>query len=175
VAIKSSMNLGLSQTLQAAFQDIILVSRPVFKNNNLKPEWLAGFASAEGCFFVNIFKSPTHKLKEGVQLEFSISQHLRDELLMKSFIDFLKCGNVLKSKDACYYRIGNILDLSENIVPLFKKYPILGEKSKDFSDFCEILEMIKDKKHLTKEGLDKIKIKKAVMNTGRASFSGKVS
>lgn len=171
VAIKSSMNLGLSHTLQATFQDIIPVLRPVIKNINLEPEWLAGFASAEGCFFVNIFNSPTHKLKEGVQLEFSISQHSRDELLMKSFIDFFKCGNVHKYNDACYYRIGNISGLTENIVPLFKIYPILGEKSKDFSDFCEILEMIKDKKHLTKEGLDKIKIKKAGMNTGRASSS----
>lgn len=94
---------------------------------------------------------------------------------MKSFIYFFKCGNVHKYKDACYYRIGNILDLTENIVPLFKKYPILGEKSKYFSDFCEILEMIKDKKHLTKEGLDKIKIKKAGMNTGKVYFSGKVN
>ena len=38
VAIKASMNLGLSYALQATFQDIIPVSRPVFKNINLEPE-----------------------------------------------------------------------------------------------------------------------------------------
>lgn len=95
---------------------------------------------------------------------------------MKSLIDILKCGNVKRYNDACYYRISNISDITENIIPLFKKYPILshpfrggrGEKSKDFSDFCEVLEMIKDKKHLTKEGLEQIRRTKAGMNTGRS-------
>ena len=161
------MNLGLSKSLQAAFQDIIPIPRPVFHNLNIGPEWLAGFASAEGCFFINIFNSPTHKLKAGVQLEFSLSQHSRDELLMKSLIEIFKCGNVQMYNDACYYRIGNLSGITENIIPLFKKYPILGEKSKDFSDFCDVSEMIKDKKHLTKEGLEQIRLIKAGMNTGR--------
>ena len=80
---------------------------------------------------------------------------------MKSLIEFLGCVNVHSSNNACYYRIGNLSGITENIIPLFKKYPILGEKSKDFSDFCEVLEMIKDKKHLTKEGLEQIRITKA--------------
>ena len=168
--MKASMNLGLSESLQAAFQDIIPIPRPVFKNLTIEPEWLAGFASAECCFFVNIFNSPTHKLKAGVQLEFSLTQHSRDELLMISLIEFFKCGNVQKYNDACYYRIGNLPGITENIIPLFKNYPILGEKSKDFSDFCDVSEMIKDKKHLTKEGLEQIRIKKAGMNSGRLKF-----
>ena len=167
MAIKDSMNLGLSQTLKNNFQDIVPVQRPVLKNIKIEPEWVAGFASAEGCFFVNIFNSPTHKLKTGVQLEFSISQHSRDELLMKSLIEFFKCGNVLKYNHACYYRIANIPGITENIVPLFKKFPIIGEKSKDFSDFCKVLEIIKDKKHLTNEGLDQIRTIKAGMNSKR--------
>lgn len=112
-------------------------------------------------FFVNIFKSPSHKLKEGVQLEFSLTQHSRDELLMKSLIEFFNCGNVQRSNDACKYRVGNLPAMTENIIPLFKKYPILGEKSKDFTDFCKVLEMIKVNKHLTKEGLEQIRIIKA--------------
>lgn len=168
VAIKASMNLGLSDKLQAAFQDITPIARPVINNMTIEPEWLAGFASAEACFFVNIFNSPTHKLKAGVQLEFSISQHSRDEILMKSLIEFLNCGNVHNYNNACYYRVGNLLGITQNIIPLFKTYPILGEKSKDFSDFCEVLEMIKDKKHLTKEGLEQIRLIKAGMNTGRS-------
>lgn len=87
---------------------------------------------------------------------------------MKSLIEFFKCGNVKRYNDARYYRIGNLSGITENIIPLFKNYPILGEKSKDFSDFCEVLEMIKNKKHLTKEGLEQIRIKKAGMNTGRS-------
>jgi hypothetical protein len=64
-------------------------------------------------------------------------------------------------------RVTKISHLTNQIVPLLKKYGILGEKSKDFDDFCKVLEMVKIKKHLTKEGLDEIRIIKAGMNTGR--------
>lgn len=170
VAIKASMNLGLSQSLQAAFQNIVPIPRPMpfIKNLTIEPEWVAGFSSAEGCFFINLFNSPGHKLKKGVQLEFSLTQHSRDVILMENLVEFFKCGNIQTYNDACYYRIGNLSGISENIVPLFKKYSILGEKSKDFSDFCEVLDMVKDKKHLTKEGLDEIQKIKAGMNTGRS-------
>ena len=39
------------------------------------------------------------------------------------------------------------------IIPFFKKYPIEGVKLKDFHDFCKVADMVKDKKHLTKEGI----------------------
>jgi LAGLIDADG endonuclease len=138
--------------------------------SRIDPEWLSGFAAAEGCFFVNIFKSPTHKLKEGVQLEFNLTQHNRDELLMKSFVEFFNCGSLHMYRNACVYRVTNISDITEKIIPLFKKYPIYGEKSKDYADFYKVLEMIKVKKHLTKEGLEQIRSIKAGMNTGRSEM-----
>ncbi|GJJ16196.1 hypothetical protein Clacol_010488 [Clathrus columnatus] len=168
LVIKASMNLGLSKSLQAAFPNVIPVPRPLVINPTIEPEWIAGFATAEACFFVNVLNSPRYKLKAGIQLEFSLTQHSRDELLMKSLIEYFNCGKVQKYQDACYYRVGNLPGITEKIIPFFKKYPILGEKSKDFSDFCKVSEMIKDKKHLTKEGLEQILRIKAGMNTGRS-------
>ena len=68
----------------------------------------------EKVVFVNIFKSTGHTLKEGVQLDFNITQNLRDELLMKRLIEFLNCGylNVNQSKNACVYRVSNLKDLT---------------------------------------------------------------
>ena len=120
--------------------------------------------------FSLIFKNLPYKLKESVQLEFNLTQHCRDELLIKSLIDFLDCGNAYKDKNVYRYRVTKFLDLTDKIIPLFKKYPILGEKSKDFDDFCKVTEMMKAKKHLTKEGLEQIRIIKAGMNTGRYNF-----
>ena len=94
--------------------------------SRIDPEWLSGFAAAEGCFFVNIQKSTTYKLKESVQLEFNLTQHCRDELLIKSLIDFLDCGNAYKDNNVYRYRVTKFLDLADKIIPLFKKYPILG-------------------------------------------------
>jgi hypothetical protein len=65
------------------------------------------------------------------------------------------------------YRVSKFLNLSEKIIPFFKKYPLIGVKYKDFDDFCIVFEMMKEKKHLTLEGLEQIRKVKARMNTGR--------
>ena len=78
-------------------------------------------------------------------------------------------------------RVINFNDIVTIIIPFFtflqdlkrscrkEKYKIIGEKSKDFNDFCDVLEIMKEKKHLTKEGLEQIKKIKAGMNLRRKS------
>lgn len=43
----------------------------------------------------------------------------------------------------------------------------MGIKSKDFNDFVKIAELMKNKAHLTSEGLDKIRKIQIEMNKGR--------
>ena len=43
-----------------------------------------------------------------------------------------------------------------------------GVKAKDFQDWCEVLEIIQAKGHMTQEGLDKIIKIKAGMNKARS-------
>ena len=94
IAIKASMNLGLSDKLKAAFPSVVPVDRPLVNLQKIDdPHWLAGFVSAEGCFFINIYKSKT-KIGIRVQLVFKISQNTRDEKLMRSLIKYFNCGNV---------------------------------------------------------------------------------
>lgn len=63
VAIKASLNLGLSEDLKAAFPDIIPVSRSLVENLKVPhPEWMAGFASGDGSFSVGISPSPNIKV-----------------------------------------------------------------------------------------------------------------
>jgi hypothetical protein len=48
VAIKASLNLGLSEELKAAFPKILPVMRPSVLNYNIQdPHWFAGFTSGE--------------------------------------------------------------------------------------------------------------------------------
>ncbi len=42
-----------------------------------------------------------------------------------------------------------------------------GVKSKDFTDFCKAVDIMKVKGHLTNEGLDQLNKLKKGMNTGR--------
>jgi len=53
------------------------------------------------------------------------------------------------------------------IIPFFVKYPLVGAKRQDYLDFCKVAELMKNKAHLTPEGLAQIREIKAGMNTGR--------
>ncbi len=76
VSIKASMNKGLSLELKEAFPNVRPVIRPDVKlQETNEPYWLAGFASAEGCFRIQIIKSAASKIGYQPQLNFEISQH----------------------------------------------------------------------------------------------------
>jgi len=58
-------------------------------------------------------------------------------------------------------------ELTDKVIPFFQKYPIVGVKALDFADFLAATELIKNKAHLTYEGLEKIRLIKSVMNAKR--------
>jgi hypothetical protein len=165
IAIKASMNKGISPELSPKTNK---VERPLFENIKVfYPQWLSGFVTGEGCFFVGIIKK-SYRQGFKVNLAFKITQHSRDDQLMRSLIEFLGCGNLFRQNhDACEYRVTKFLDLTDKIIPLFKKFPILGIKFKDFEDFCKIADMMKKKEQLTEKGFNKICKIKAEMNKGR--------
>jgi hypothetical protein len=57
--------------------------------------------------------------------------------------------------------------LTGKVIPFFQRVPLHGLKSKNFTDFCKVADIMKEKGHLTEEGLDQIRLIKAGMNTGR--------
>lgn len=52
IAIKASMNLGLSDELKVAFPDVNPEPRPLINQERIQDSnWLVGFINGEGCFF----------------------------------------------------------------------------------------------------------------------------
>lgn len=86
---------------------------------------------------------------------------------MKSIAEFFNCGKVSLNRNTYVFRVFNLSDINEKIIPFFKNYPIQGVKYKDFQDFIKVYELMKDNKHLTIEGLNQIKEIKANMNSVR--------
>lgn len=169
VAIKASMNKGLSDKLKNSFPDIIPAERPQADNVLIpNPNWLVGFIEGEGCFFIDIAKS-TGKLGERVQLTFQITQHTRDIILLQSIISFLGSGRIkeFSGKNFVNVIISKFSGIDEIILPLLEKYPLRGHKLLNYKDFKKAAELIKSKAHLTKEGLLEIKKIKEGMNTLR--------
>lgn len=170
VGIRAAMNNGLSEKQKAVFSDVIPVKRPLVVDQEIQdPNWLAGFSEGEGCFFVDIFKSTTHKIGYQVKLKFVITQHVRDIYLIESFTKFLGCGKVVTTANGLLVQfiVSNFSDIVDIIIPFLKKYPVYGVKALDFADFQRAAEIMKVKGHLTKDGLDQIRILKAEMNRGR--------
>ena len=53
------------------------------------------------------------------------------------------------------------------MIPLFNEYKIESIKSLDYLDFCKVAELVNNKAHLTKEGLEQIRKIKFSMNRNR--------
>lgn len=137
--------------MKIAFPDITPVTRPLIRNQKIQdPNWLAGFTSAEGCFLVSISNSPTSKLKFKVYLNFKITQHLKDEDLLKTLVEYLGCGNYGEEGLIGNFSVTKLKDLVDIVIPFFNKYPIIGVKLLDFEDFCKIAELMQKKNSFNK-------------------------
>jgi hypothetical protein len=133
VNLRASMNKGLSASLKTAFPNTLPVLRPVVYPQIQDPNWFAGFVSGEGCFLVHLFKAKT-KTGFAVQLLFKITQHSRDEQLMRSLEEYLGCGNYLSysNRDAGDFVVTKLSDTTDKVIPFFEKCSISGVKALDF-------------------------------------------
>ena len=146
------------------------MDRPLILTTNIVDNnWIAGFVSGEGNFDIHIHNSKSPKTGYQVQLRFRVSQNDRDIQLMELLIKYLGSGTIeinKKTSTVCLI-ITKISIITEIIIPLFNKYPLLGVKYLDYLDWCKIANLMSEGKHLTIEGLKLITEIKYGMNTGR--------
>ena len=168
VGIRSTLNLGLTPVLKEAFPKVIPVNRPLVKlAETIDPNWLTGFISGEGCFFISISKDVTKRTGFSVNSWFILGQHSRDKELIVKLKDYLSCGNLRIEKSMVLLRVSKFLDITDKIIPFLDKHPVQGIKYLDYLDFKRVVELIKSKAHITPEGLAEIRNIKEKMNTGR--------
>lgn len=170
IAIKASMNKGLTEELKVLFPNITPAIKPESNIGlSINPQWLAGFISAvpqagRGCF--SVFISESKYTKVGSQVKLRLTQHVRDVELMESLVSYLG-GKVTKSREEVDLDVRKISVITCKILPLLDKYPIQGVKYEDYCDFVKVVELMKNKTHLSAEGLSLIHKIKVGMNTGR--------
>jgi hypothetical protein len=173
LSIKSVFPKGLSVGILEVYSTkFIPIVKPVFEPSNtlLDHNWIAGFTQADGTFGLNYTKAPKMRLGFTCQPQFRITQHERDLMVLKRIIESMGCGTVVKpgdGRDRYSISVANITDLTNVVIPLFEKNPIYGAKNKDFLDFCKGVYIIKNKRHLTFEGLNELKNLAYGMNTYR--------
>ena len=128
----------------------------------LNPHYVVGFVDGEGCFSITLNKNGS-RLPE-VRLIFEIELREDDLPILEKIKEILGCGNIYRLEYSRYakwrphykLKISNFRDISEKVIPFFKKYPLQAKKSESFDKFCQAAEIIKRKDHLTIEGIERI-------------------
>lgn len=168
IKLKASLNKGLSLNMKTLFPYLSASERPTsLPIKSINPYWLAGFFSGEGCFMISLAKKPSYKYHYSTRLWVMVGQHSRDKILISRIIELLNSGWLKEKENYTEFCVSNFQDIYSKIIPFFKKYKILGVKSQDFQDFCVVAEYMKEKVHLTQEGVREISIIKSRMNRNR--------
>lgn len=124
---------------------------------SLDNPWLAGFTQADGCFFISVARSKTHKTGYGVRLEFSLKQN--DEQPLRLLYNNLGIGNISQCHTGvwCYKNSGYKTAVA--LINYFDKYNVFAGKYVDYLKFRKVYIMITEGKHLDNKGILKIKRK----------------
>lgn len=134
-------------------------------------DYIVGLTDGEGCFYVNVRPPGVKRFNYRVETHFYLKLRSDEYPLLKKVKDFFGCGAIYFQKEKrsnhspCYrYEINNREDVSQKLIPFFKKHPLQSKKRHDFEIFCRIVEIINRREHLTEEGLEEIRRLKSRMN-----------
>lgn len=137
------------------YEDFNINVLPPLNYLSLDNPWLAGFAQADGCFYISVVKSKTHKAGYSVRLEFSLKQN--DELPLRLLYNSLDMGNISQYHTGvwCYKSSG--YKTAAVLINYFDKYNVFSGKYVDYIKFRKVYIMITEGKHLDSKGILKIK------------------
>nr|UEV87080.1 hypothetical protein [Grifola frondosa] len=138
----ASINKGLSPKVLSAFPDIVGVDKVIVNlPERLHPEWVSGFVAGDGGFSIGIRENTGQ-----IYFRFHITQHSRDQLLMRMFILFFECGklNIRTNTERCDYYVQDFQNIYNKIIPHFYKFPLCNVKSLDFESFKQAVILYKE-------------------------------
>ena len=145
------------------------LSSSTINKSSLDSLFVTGFVDAEGCFTISIRKKFNgSSFTYYSEARFAISLHKNDLMVLEAIKSYFGGkGNIVKhGSDSLQYVITSIKQIITMILPHFDNYPLITKKYADYILFKEAVNLINNKKHLTKEGLTKVISIRASMNLG---------
>ena len=127
--------------------------------------YISGFSDGEGSFNISIRKHPGYKLGWKTSLTFNVSQKgkISLELIKSTF----KSGYVRERVDNLhYFEIVDFQKIICLVIPFFERFKLKSEKKEDFKIFKKVANLMKEGKHLTRQGLMEILALRDPMNRG---------
>jgi len=153
------------------------------KNGSLTEDsWLSGFIDSDGSFSVQHTKVENNAKKRKISCRLRIEQRMLDPVTGKSYLDvltniakFLNCSlltRVQKSTGNEYYILtASSKNSTEILINYLDRYPLFSSKYLDYKNWKEIVLLILENKHYTKEGLTKTDFARDNMNRNRTYFN----
>lgn len=118
----------------------------------LHPQWIVGFVDGEGCFNLDVHRKEDMRWKLQMQPEFTVIQNEVDIQVLYALKEFFSCGSVGVNRRDLYgtryhYRVKNVKDLMEKIIPFFDKHSLKTKKKIEYIRFRKICLRLKDGYH----------------------------
>ncbi|MBI2410565.1 MAG: LAGLIDADG family homing endonuclease [Candidatus Kerfeldbacteria bacterium] len=132
-----------------------------------KGHYFAGFTDGEGSFNVSIRKRPDHQIGWQTELCFNVSQ--KEEYILAQFKKLLGCGRLQSRKDGVYYYVVvNPRSITERVIPFFERFTFCSQKKqRNFMIFKQIAQLVTNKRHLERDGLQQIMELREKLNEGK--------
>ena len=157
----------------------------------MSADWVVGFTDGEGCFSVGFVKQPDipdpkrpNGLRKGyrsgyqVSVEYTVMQGERSKEVLKKLQTFFGIGNIYinrrhdNHKGHLYrYSVSRRAELRDIIIPFFVRHALQTTKRKDFIRFAQVVTLMEQGVHKTKEGVTRIARIAQQMNNGKSRES----
>jgi LAGLIDADG endonuclease len=139
--------------------------------------WILGFVDGEGCFSIGFVRQPGGTNRRGyrtgyqVSHEFAVTQGAKSLACLRGLRDFFGVGQVLANQrhdnhteDLYRNVVRRRTDLLETVIPFFQQYPLRSSKRDDFRKFAQVVRMVAEGQHFTREELIEIALIAETMN-----------
>jgi len=150
------------------------LSQKSMLNGSINPWFLTGFSDAESSFSILIQHNKNYATNYRVKAIFAVGLHTKDTAILEAIKSFWGVGSIHKhGEHSIQYRVESIKDL-QVIVDHFDRYPLVTCKGVDYRIFKEAFYLIKNKEHLTEEGLSSINrlVNKFDLSSSEYKFKG---
>ena len=136
--------------------------------------YISGYVDGEGCFTISFSRRGKMSTGWEVKASFSVSQNADRSQVLKLMQQYFGCCTLRRDYNDKTLKLETrqIRNLTDRIIPHFRKYPLLSAKRRDFELFAKVCSLILKEKHLTKHGLRKVVNLAFQMNpSGRRKYS----
>ena len=102
---------------------------------------MSGFAMGEGSFMLICRPRTDYRRGWRISAAFNVSQ--KDIVPLELFQGTLRCGTLRKAgNDGWYFEVNRLDDIRQNVVPFFRRWPLVGKKALDFELFAQAVAIL---------------------------------